>query len=229
MSARVHQVQQLREVRLYGHLRARFGRTHWLAVETPAEAVRALCVLFKGFEAAVRDHLGPGFRVLVGNGDRAAWRDDSTLTMGLGGAASMAIVPVVHGRKRNGVGQVILGAVILVAAAFGYGTPQTVQLGIALVLGGAIALLTPMPKGSGSKAKDEVSQQISGPGNVTSAGGPVPLIIGRMLVGSVTISAGLSTDEVTITNSVPADPDLPVDEPQDWIDLGGPGGGGGDA
>lgn len=213
----------LREVRLYGPLRAQFGRSHWLAVDSPAEAVRALCALLKGFREAITGHKGPGYRLLVGEGRGADWRDPQTLGVSAGSATTIRLVPVLHGAKRQGWGQVILGVVILVAAYFGYGTPQTVQLGMGLILGGAVALLSPQPGGTGSKAKEEVrSQSINGPVNVTSAGGPVPLIIGRVLVGSVTISAGLSTDDFTPpATSLPAAPDRPADEPDTWIEPAG--------
>lgn len=216
-------VQRLVEIRLHGHLGARFGRVHHLAVDSAAEAVRALGSQCKGFLEALRDWAGPGYRVRVGEGERATWRDEHTLHLGLGRAQRMDIVPVIHGRKRNGWGQIILGAVITVVGYFtaAYDGGATMSFGISMMLGGAIALLTPMPKGSGSKAAQEASQQLNGPPNVISAGGPVPLIIGRMLVGSVTISAGLSTDAVPVASSAPAAPPLPADEPTDWFDHGG--------
>lgn len=222
-------LQQLVEVRLHGALGARFGRVHLLAVDTAAEAVQALTVLYQGFAEALRSFHGPGFRVRVGRGAKAAWRDASTLRLRLGSADRVDIVPVIHGRKRNGVGQVIVGVIILVAAYYGYGNEQTVSLGISMILGGAIALLSPMPRGSDSKSKQEVSQVLNGPANVTSAGGPVPVIIGRVLVGSVTISAGLSTDRTVVAIDTPTNPDLPVDE-QPYYDNGGSGdeGDGGD-
>ena len=47
--------EQLRDIRLYGKLGARFGRQHRLAVASTSEAIRALCVLIPGFEAYLRD------------------------------------------------------------------------------------------------------------------------------------------------------------------------------
>ncbi|WP_416348642.1 hypothetical protein, partial [Listeria welshimeri] len=41
---------KLRKIRLYGALGKRFGREHRLAVANAAEAVRALGVLFDGFQ-----------------------------------------------------------------------------------------------------------------------------------------------------------------------------------
>lgn len=207
-------MQRLVQVRLHGRLGERFGRVHHLAVETAAEAVRALCVLCKGFAEAVRVH-ERGFRVRVGEGERASWRDERTLHLGIGQAQRIDIVPVIHGRKRNGWGQVIVGAIIA-AVSYYYRFQPGVQFGVSLMLGGAVALLTPMPKGSDSKAAREASGQIDGPGNITSAGGPVPLVIGRMLVGSVTISAGISTAAVAVQTTLPSTPTLPVDEPPYW-------------
>lgn len=214
-------VQQLVEIRLHGFLAARFGRVHHLAVLTAAEALQALSVVCKGFSEAVRDFGGRGFRVRVGDGARAHWRDEVTLAMTIGSATRIDIVPVIHGRKRQGWGQIIVGVILLVAAAYGYGNDATVKLGIQLILGGVIALLSPVPKGSDSKAKQEVSAQISGPPNVTSAGGPVPILIGRMLVGSVVASSGLSTDQVVVETPALDPVELPVDEPDDWFTAPG--------
>lgn len=41
---------RLTTIRLYGALGARFGRVHKLAVQTSAEAVKALCINFDGLE-----------------------------------------------------------------------------------------------------------------------------------------------------------------------------------
>lgn len=216
-------MQRLVEVRLHGHLGQQFGRVHQLAVESAAEALQALRVLCKGFEDSVRSFAGPGYRVRVGEGAAAVWRDEATVSMPIGSASRIDIVPVIHGRKRQGWGQIIVGAIVAVIGIFTsqYDSGFTMKLGISMMIGGAIALLTPMPKGSGSKAGQELSRSISGPVNVISSGGPVPLIIGRMLVGSVTISAGLSTDAVPILTVTGGAPALPPEEPRDGWDHGG--------
>lgn len=225
MSALVSTMPVLREVRLYGPLRAQFGRSHWLAVDSPAEAVRALCTLFKGFREALSGHKGPGYRLLVGEGPVADWRDPQTLGLSAGSATTIRLVPVLHGAKRQGWGQIIVGALLVAASFMMYGADggALATAGYGMIIGGAVALLSPQRTGTGSSAKEEVrSQSINGPVNVTSAGGPVPLIIGRVLVGSVTISAGLSTDDFTPpATSLPAEPDRPADEPDTWIEPAG--------
>ena len=57
---------KLRRVILYGHLRKRFGKEFLLAVESPAEAIRALCTVIDGFRAHMLKYSEPGYRVLVG-------------------------------------------------------------------------------------------------------------------------------------------------------------------
>jgi predicted phage tail protein len=206
-------VQPLREVRLYGPLRARFGRSHWLAVESPAEAVRALCVLLEGFRDAVLGHRGPGYRVVVGEGTRAVGRTQGTLALRAEPLAPIRLVPVIQGGKRQGVGEIIAGSV-LVAAGIVFQNPLLVQAGASLLLGGAIQLLSRQRLQSGSEAQREGSYVFNGPVNVGSPGGPVPLIIGRCIVGSVTISSGISTDDIPVPPP-PADPPppRPADEP----------------
>lgn len=205
-------VAVLREVRLYGPLRAQFGRSHWLAVESPAEAIHALAVLFKGFLAAVQGHKGPGYRVLVGEGAGTDTRDEESLQMGAGAGRVIRIAPVIHGNKK-GWGRIIVGAIIVAVGAY-FQQTWLVNIGVSLMLGGAIQLLSPMPKANGP-AKNETSLAFNGPANIGSPGGPVPLIIGRVIVGSVVASAGISTDDIAVTTSLPADPDLPYDEPAD--------------
>lgn len=222
----------LREVRLYGPLRARFGRSHWLAVDSPAEAVQALCALFNGFREAVLGHKGPGYRVIVGDGPRADLRGADALPVTASPGLCIRIAPVIHGNKR-GIGMIIAGIALIMAApylfayigsAVGSGTvgamvwQGSLAIGKALVLGGIVQLLSPQRTGSGTQAKNETSYAFNGPTNVSSEGGPVPVIIGRMMIGSTTVSAGLSTDDYTPpASAAPASPALAVGEVIDWL------------
>ena len=67
-------------------------------------------------------------------------------------------------------------------------------IGAALILGGVVELLSPRPK-KDDKA-DTNSFYFDGPTNTEQQGSPVPLIYGRMLVGSHPISASISVDEI---------------------------------
>lgn len=230
----------LREVRLYGHLREQFGRSHWLAVDSPAEAMRALCAIFKGFRQAV---LGAGpsarpglvYRVLVGEGERTHARDAESLELRAGSATVIRIAPVIHGRKRGGLLQVVVGAALLIAAPYAAAalfsalggvaggalaaTAASLTLagmsaiGKAMVLGGIIQLVSPQRQQSGRSTKEDGSYTFGSAANITEPGGPVPLVIGRMIVTSTEVSSGISTDEFTPSGTaLPPSPSRPGNE-----------------
>lgn len=190
----------LREVRLYGHLGQRFGRIHHLAVETTAEAVRALCVVIEGFERYVLQHSAPGYRVWAGRANLGA--DD--LAQPVGTREVIRIVPVVEGAKRRGLGQTIVGAVLIVAGMVmtAYGVPggaQVTQAGIAMVIGGVIQMLSPQRGADGTEQdKNGPSYSFNGAVNVDAEGGCVPVLYGEMIVGSVVISGGIRTADIAV-------------------------------
>ena len=215
--------QVLREVRLYGHLGRRFGRVHRLAVDTPREAVHALSLQQPGLRQALLDHQA-GFHVLVGDGRREHDRGQDDIDVSLGSMSIVRIVPVVEGAKK-GWAKVVLGAALMVlapyaaGALFGAGAAVGVSVGVstygvsigkALLLGGLVQLLSPQPPKQSSPTEKETSFSFNGPINTVAGGGPVPIAIGRLFVGSVTISAGLTTDELAGSAvSVPAAPPIP--------------------
>ena len=113
-------------------------------------------------------------------------------------------------RGNRGLGKIIAG-VFLVGAAFfmpasltGAGFLGTTVggamkgLGVALALGGLGQMLSPAPKMSG-KAEDQSSYLFNGGENVTTEGGPVPLVYGhKFRVSPVLIAAGLSSEDIAI-------------------------------
>jgi predicted phage tail protein len=73
-------------------------------------------------------------------------------------------------------------------------------LGGALILGGVAQLLTPVPKvpqGQGSDNDPRKTFNFSGIQQTSRQGVPVPAVYGLTLVGSVVISAGTDTVQVT--------------------------------
>ncbi len=192
--------QVLREVRLYGHLGRRFGRIHHLAVESAAEAVRALCVVVEGFERYVLQHSAPGYRVWAGRANLGA--DD--LAQPVGTREVIRIVPVVEGAKRQGLGQTIVGAVLIVAGMVmtAYSVPggaQVTQAGIAMVIGGVIQMLSPQRGADGTEQdKNGPSYSFNGAVNVDAEGGCVPVLYGEMIVGSVVVSGGIRTADIAV-------------------------------
>ena len=98
-----------REIVLHGEL-ARFGGPFLMEVETAAEAVRALFQV-RGFRAAISEG---EYRMVAGDRDLS----EETLGFRLGRAARLDIFPVATGAKQGGVGKVIAGIVIAIAAVY---------------------------------------------------------------------------------------------------------------
>lgn len=187
---------------LYGHLAKRFGRRHRYAIRTPQEAIRALCANKKGFREYLIEHSKPGYRVLVGKEPRdmegLAYPADDVIK----------IVPVTAGAGR-GLGQVILGAALIISAPWLSSTMFSANLalstgytlgfaakglGTALVLGGIGQMLTKTPSVKNQERPANLPSFVfNGAVNTTQQGNPVPVAYGRLIVGSQVISAGLSS------------------------------------
>ena len=191
--------EKIRTIRLYGKLGARFGRVHRLAVANAAEAARALCVLLPGFkqELATSEERGVRYAVFVGKENVGEDRLHEPP-----GNQDIRIAPVLHGSKRAGVLQTIVGVVLVVVGAVisiyggGLGAP-IMKLGAAMILGGVIQMLSPQPRGLSAKdsPNNGASYNFNGPVNTTAQGNPVPILYGRLVVGSAVISGGVYAED----------------------------------
>jgi predicted phage tail protein len=77
-----------------------------------------------------------------------------------------------------------------------------------MTIGGVIQMLSPqqMPK-SGESANNGASYNFTGPVNTTAQGNPVPVLYGRMIVGSAVISAGIvAEDQAYVGAPLPGTP-----------------------
>lgn len=204
----------LRTVRLYGQLGARFGRVHRfdLDSDTPAEAVRALSSQFVGFREWLLSASERGLAFAVFRGKENVGEDDLRRPAG----GDIRIAPVIAGAKRAGVLQTVLGAVLIVVGAIGMYTPfgqafggavwgpYAMSTGIAMMAGGIVQMLSPQPKlKSGREASNQPSYVFNGAVNTEAQGHPVPLLYGRMRVGSAVASAGIeAADYAPATSGV---------------------------
>ncbi len=196
------------EVRLYGHLRRRFGKTHRYAVASSGEAVRALCATVPGFRNYMLWQSAPGYRVWSGRG---VLTDTNQLFEPSG--TIVRIVPVTVGAKSGGIGAVIMGAALIylsyqtgglgmaLKAAYAEGglalagSAIAGSIGIGLVLAGVSQMLVGNPASDAPSERPEnlPSYAFNGAVNTTAQGNPVPVLYGRLRVGSQVISSGLST------------------------------------
>ena len=185
----------LKTVRLYGKLGTKFGRIHRLAVESAAEAIRALCTLKPGFERELmtsRDR-GIGYAVFLGKKNLK----EEQLVEAVENR-DIRIAPILQGSIFGGIFKVIVGIVlVIVSVYFPIGSALLANYllgaGISMILGGVVQMLSPQQKGLSTRngPKNEPSYTFNGPVNTTAQGGPVPLGYGRMIVGSAVISAGI--------------------------------------
>lgn len=190
----------MKTIILYGDMRQKFGREFRLDVKTPAEAVRALCSQLKGFRGYLHNHANDAFKVFVG-GRNASDEIGSPCS----DREVIRIAPVIQGA--GSVGRIVLGAALIVfsegiagglvaAGMKGATSAGVAMMGLSMVLGGVVELLSPTTSTDTATAESVTntpSYNFNGPVNTTAQGHPVPLCYGEMIVGSAVISAGMTT------------------------------------
>ena len=189
---------------LSGSLAQAFGREHFRLLETgtTVEAFSALKHTVKGFEDFIRDSARRGLRYAIFRNRENVGEDRFTMS----GTTEIRIVPVISGSKSGGLFQTVLGVAMIVvgvvASAFGQawiGAPL-IQMGIAMTIGGVIQLLSPTPKSASQQeqasTENKPSYLFNGAFNSTQQGLPVPVVYGRMLVGSSVVSVGTWSEAI---------------------------------
>lgn len=195
---------RLTTIRLYSALGARFGRVHKLAVQTSAEAVKALCVNFDGLEEYLMNAKKNGMTFAVFRGKRNIGVQDFKE---LGGDSDIRIAPIMEGAKKAGVFQTILGAVMVVAgvliSTFSAGTLSVFGAslaagGIGMMAGGIYQMLSPQPKGLQGRddPDNKPSYAFGGSVNTLAMGNPVAVLYGEREIGGAIISAGIVAEDI---------------------------------
>lgn len=193
----------MKTIKVYGELQERLGGrgTFHFNVRTPAEAVKALLANFPGLDKWLINSSSDGlvYRVLVGN--QAFGNEDvEDLFLPWSDKDVFHIIPVLAGSifgwiKKN-LGSVIkfvVGATLtVIGVATGY-TPL-VYIGISMMIGGVMDMLTPTPKPP-REAEVLESYSFSGIEQTTGQGGAVPIVYGKCFIGSSVLSAGIQTFE----------------------------------
>jgi predicted phage tail protein len=208
----------LRDVFLYGQAGRLFGRHFRLDVASPREAARALTVLRPGLREMLRQGL---WRVIVGRPHLRNGVNVDALDMRMG-SQPLHLVPVTNPRGSGddssigkiAVGIVIIGAAILLSPvtggaslAVGLATVSEIgvtygaiaMIGVSMVLAGVGGLLAHQDTTAATdnaKSDDRPSFFFNGTTNNTQAGGPVPLVYGTMLTGSVVVSTSLQVTDI---------------------------------
>lgn len=198
MQANSIEYQPMTTVVLYGKLR-RFGRSFRLAVRSPAEAIKALCIQVPGFERFLASANLEGLEFAIFRGKRNLEEKE----LGFGGSGDIRIAPVITGSKRGGLLQTVIGLAIVALAwwnPLGWAAATALAVGMggaSMALGGVIQMLSPQAKGlSMSGAPENLpSYAFGGAKNTTASGNPVPICIGDRRWGGAIISASIEAQD----------------------------------
>lgn len=200
----------MKTIQLSGHLETSFGSEFLLAVNTPAQAIRALCYQVKGFEAALKRG---SYRIVKIYDNKEVDFDLNELGITFGRAIGMKIEPTIAMAGGKGGAKAVLGLALVGAAFFfsggalattaftAFGTSvsfgQIALTGTLMALSGVAGLLTPVPKlPSSSTTKDNPSFLFDGIQNTSVQGSPVPVAFGECWGGSVVASLGITTEDI---------------------------------
>ena len=196
----------LRTVRLYGELAEFVGHKQLDAVITcTGDAIRFLVSNFPGLEAHMADRY---YQVLVD--DYEIGEEDIHNPIG---QSDISIVPVITGAG-GGTRKFLLGAVLIGASlATGGGfaalfSPTGLtnvfssigfNVGASLAISGVADMLFPLPKPQefSNEQDPRISFSFSGVQNTSRAGTSHPIVYGEIITGSVVISAGIDTNQVS--------------------------------
>ena len=198
----------LRKVKLYGELADFVGHKELDAViNSTADAIRFLVSNFPKLEAHMADRY---YKVLVD--DYEIGEEDIHNPIG---QSDISIVPVIAGAG-GGVGKTLLGVAMIglafampgavfsgagFSAAAGFSGFQAAvgNLGIALTLMGVSEMLFPLPQPQDFSNEEDprISFSFSGVQNTSRAGTSHPIVYGEIVTGSVVISAGIDTNQVS--------------------------------
>tara|TARA_R100000388_G_scaffold94776_1_gene83239 strand:+ start:60 stop:656 length:597 start_codon:yes stop_codon:yes gene_type:complete len=196
----------LRKVKLHGELADFVGHKELEAVvNNTADAIRFLVTNFPKLEAHMADR---HYQVIV---DEQSVDEDSLHNPI--GSSDINIVPVIVGSGGNVVrgllGVALIGLSFSGAlffknpltlsggfAAAGAGAKAAFGIGAALTIDSVASLLFPVPN-SNDEGDPRISFNFSGIQNTSRAGTAHPIVYGEVVTGSVVISAGIDTNQVT--------------------------------
>jgi hypothetical protein len=215
----------MKVVKVYGALRKLLGgRCRFeFEADTPAQALKALCVNFPGLDRwfVDRENEGMHFRVTVGR-EKITNAAPEGLVLPWSEREVFSITPVVTGAGRGltsvllGIGLIALSFVSFGGTAFAgaggasglgifggtgaaWGSTALFGIGASLFLGGISQMISPQPELGFNNGKDSArleSFTFSGIVNTSKQGLPVPIAYGRVFAGSAVISSGLDVDQL---------------------------------
>ncbi|MFQ0996840.1 tail assembly protein [Gilliamella sp. CG25] len=202
----------LSKLTLKGAMARQFGKKHTYDVNNIRELLRALCATIKGFEKYMSTAHLKGIKFAFFVDGKNIGIDEFDINVN---GKNYVIMPIAQGAKSGGLLQVVIGAVALVAAFFTAGaslaawsaamaagtlsvTSILTSIGINMMLGGVVQLLTPQPKfnaGGASHTENKPNYGFGAPVNTNAVGYPVPVLLGNREIGGAVINAGIYSED----------------------------------
>lgn len=196
-----------RDVHLYGYLAEKYGEKHTLFVKSVPEAVRALKANFSDFYQTIKTGQ---FHILRG-ADLESCKEvpEEELTMFFA-KEDFHIMPAVEGGKSGwttiiaGVALIALSTVIPVGWALAGITAKSLVAGagVSMIIGGVAQLLAPSPSAPAYGTREDPDKRDSiifnGAVNKMEQGGPVTLVYGEMLTGSIVMAGAIDVEQINV-------------------------------
>ncbi|MBA1195005.1 tail assembly protein [Pseudomonas entomophila] len=187
----------MRTIKLYGVLRKHFGREFKLDVNSPRDAIQALCAMVPGFEKFLTTGEERGLVFTVFSGPRNLSGEELDLQGKDDG--DIRIAPIIQGSKQAGLFQTILGVGLIVAGFMTGGLSSGVGIallagGASMALGGVVQMLSPTAQtGSLNRNEDGNNPSYGFGGAVTTIaqGNPYPVLYGEREIGGAVESGGI--------------------------------------
>ncbi|MDP9528487.1 tail assembly protein [Pseudomonas protegens] len=194
-------VEKMQTIRLSGSLGRVVGqRDHTFITTGGWKDIAGYFKQFPAFDKHIKESAEKGMRYALFVGRENIGQEDLGKPTG---RQLIRIIPVIQGAKRAGLLQTVIGVAIIAlawwnplgwsaaAVSFGYAT------GASMAIGGVVQMLSPQPKGLSTQdgPNNRPSYSFNGAVNTSVQGNPVPLLYGRMIVGSAVISAGIYSED----------------------------------
>jgi len=200
-------------IRLLGEAGRKFGRRFHLAVKTPAEAIRALCVQIPELRQYLIHSSDNGIKWRVVT-DHAEGLTEEQLLWPMSKRLVLAPMPTGRGGGGGGgFGSILLGVGLVALSFFTAGatigllglaapfavSPVLGSIGVTMIFGGVAQLLTPTPKmptvdnvgGASTSGRGEADQLKSFTFDKSNAntkqGEVVPVLYGERIIGSLPV------------------------------------------
>lgn len=187
----------LTQVILDGPMGKLFGKEWRLAVSTPTQALGMIEANKPGITGWIRNNKAKyaKYRVTITDrrGKKVTVSEDAYLLARDEPPAIIRFTPITEGR--SAALRIVIGVVLIVVGLM-TGNAYLTPMGVSLLIGGLVEMLSPRPKANNNTSDDGTSYYFNGPVNTTAQGVPVPLVYGRCLVGSQAVSASVTIDQL---------------------------------